>query len=196
MKRNNMLLSAGLPLLMLAGNALAIGCSQHTFGTCADGIVHWYDPDDGQICDPLDCGGGRAPPKTNVPGCPQYKGTEIRQTAPSYMPCFAKPAPSTTSVPPAAAPASTTVSTPTAPGKLTETVATDAEPTDATSPPASPAPSTTDPATLPVPAQEGSATDSTSSSSTSTTATDNSGSVMGGCLLAAAGAAIGAIVLV
>ncbi|KAM5348694.1 hypothetical protein ACJ41O_008518 [Fusarium nematophilum] len=36
----------------------------------------WYVPDSGEICAFLDCGGGRAPPKTTVPGCPQYEGTE------------------------------------------------------------------------------------------------------------------------
>ncbi|KAK3991489.1 hypothetical protein QBC44DRAFT_379712 [Cladorrhinum sp. PSN332] len=36
----------------------------------------WYLPDTGEICEFLDCGGGRAPPKTNVPGCGNYKGTD------------------------------------------------------------------------------------------------------------------------
>ncbi|CAG8321330.1 unnamed protein product [Penicillium salamii] len=35
----------------------------------------WYVPDTGEICTFLDCGGGRAPPKTNQPGCPLYSGT-------------------------------------------------------------------------------------------------------------------------
>lgn len=35
----------------------------------------WYVPDSGEICTFLDCGGGRAPPKTNQPGCPLYSGT-------------------------------------------------------------------------------------------------------------------------
>ncbi|KAJ5941905.1 hypothetical protein N7516_002073 [Penicillium verrucosum] len=35
----------------------------------------WYVPDSGEICSFLDCGGGRAPPKTTQPGCPQYSGT-------------------------------------------------------------------------------------------------------------------------
>ncbi|KAH6617182.1 hypothetical protein F5144DRAFT_385408 [Chaetomium tenue] len=35
----------------------------------------WYVPGTGELCEPVDCGGGRAPPKT-VPGCPAYKGTE------------------------------------------------------------------------------------------------------------------------
>lgn len=84
-------LAAVVPLLMAASPAAAFSCSTHTFTTCEDRIVHWYDPDDGMICDPLDCGGGRAPPKTNVPGCPQYKGTLTRATSASYLSCWTKP---------------------------------------------------------------------------------------------------------
>jgi hypothetical protein len=79
------LLSA-LPVLMLAKQALGFGCSTHSFTTCEDKIVHWFDPDDGMICDPLDCGGGRAPVKTGVPGCANYSGTETRGT--SYLSCW------------------------------------------------------------------------------------------------------------
>ncbi|KJZ74623.1 hypothetical protein HIM_05973 [Hirsutella minnesotensis 3608] len=42
----------------------------------------WYVPGSGEVCQMLDCGGGRAPPKTTVPGCPLYRGTE------TYMPSF------------------------------------------------------------------------------------------------------------
>ncbi|KAM0553308.1 hypothetical protein ACHAPJ_007321 [Fusarium lateritium] len=87
------LLSA-LPLLMLAEQALGFGCSTHSFTTCEDKIIHWFDPDDGMICDPLDCGGGRAPPKTDVPGCAGYTGTKIRGGV-SYLSCWK---PSTTLV--------------------------------------------------------------------------------------------------
>lgn len=76
-----------LQLLLLARMAVA-GCTTRSFTTCADRIVHWYDPTTGEICDPLDCGGGRAPPKTDVPGCPLYSGTATRPTSPSYLPCF------------------------------------------------------------------------------------------------------------
>ncbi|KAK2589966.1 hypothetical protein QQS21_012357 [Conoideocrella luteorostrata] len=79
-------LSVLLPLVLVTKVA-AFGCKTHSFTTCADNIVHWYDPDDGQICDPFDCGGGRAPPK-NKPGCPAYTGTEIFKTEPSYLPCW------------------------------------------------------------------------------------------------------------
>ncbi|TFA98148.1 hypothetical protein CCMA1212_010157 [Trichoderma ghanense] len=43
----------------------------------------WYVPGSGELCEFLDCGGGRAPPKTNVPGCPLYSGTETY--SPSYL---------------------------------------------------------------------------------------------------------------
>jgi hypothetical protein len=86
-----------LPLLLLAATHVsAFGCETHTFTQCADNIVHWYDPDDGQICDPLDCGGGRAPPKTDVPCCGNYQGTEACVDTPSYLPCFASMGKSTT----------------------------------------------------------------------------------------------------
>ncbi|KAK3308382.1 uncharacterized protein B0T15DRAFT_106706 [Chaetomium strumarium] len=77
-----------LALLMLATPALS-ACGTYTYGTCADGIVHWFDPNTGEICDPLNCGGDRAGPlRTDVPGCPAYKGTLTRPTEPSYMPCW------------------------------------------------------------------------------------------------------------
>lgn len=77
-------------LLAAARSVQAVGCATHTYGSCPDdNIVHWYDPDDGQICDPLDCGGGRAPAKTTEPCCTAaYTGTEVCVTTPSYLPCF------------------------------------------------------------------------------------------------------------
>ncbi|KAG6038444.1 hypothetical protein E4U41_004205 [Claviceps citrina] len=45
----------------------------------------WYVPGSGEVCQLLDCGGGRAPPKKTVPGCPLYKGTE------TYSPSFVDP---------------------------------------------------------------------------------------------------------
>ncbi|KAK0671934.1 hypothetical protein QBC41DRAFT_344264 [Cercophora samala] len=80
-----------LPIL-----ALALGAAAKTdIGGCVstsvpymtrDTLVYrsllWYLPDTGEICEILDCGGGRAPPKTNVPGCGNYAGTE------EYKPSF------------------------------------------------------------------------------------------------------------
>lgn len=40
----------------------------------------------GELCDFLDCGGGMAPPKTTVPGCPLYSGTA--SYSPSYLPGY------------------------------------------------------------------------------------------------------------
>lgn len=86
-------------LLAAARSASAAGCATHTYGSCADGIVHWYDPDDGQICDPLDCGGGRAPAKTTDPCCTAaYTGTAACVDTPSYMPCFTASSTSTATV--------------------------------------------------------------------------------------------------
>ncbi|KAF9880717.1 hypothetical protein CkaCkLH20_01759 [Colletotrichum karsti] len=42
----------------------------------------YFVPGTGEICAPLDCGGGRAPPKTTVPGCAAYVGTD------TYSPSF------------------------------------------------------------------------------------------------------------
>ncbi|CAJ0549726.1 Ff.00g033390.m01.CDS01 [Fusarium sp. VM40] len=92
-------LFSAIPVLMLTEKVLGFGCSTHSYTTCEDKIVHWFDPDDGMICDPLDCGGGRAPPK-HGPGCAGYTGTETRGT--SYLSCWK---PSTTLV---AAPAGPT----------------------------------------------------------------------------------------
>ncbi|RFU33257.1 hypothetical protein B7463_g3040, partial [Scytalidium lignicola] len=71
-----------------AGKVASAVCGIHSFTSCADGIVHWFDPLTGEICDPLDCGGGRAPPKTDVPGCPLYKGTATLATSASYLSCW------------------------------------------------------------------------------------------------------------
>lgn len=74
----------GLALLSLASSILAktdlAGC---TSTKAATGIVYWM-PDTGEICQLLDCGGGRAPPKTDVPGCAAYEGSAPYQ--PSFMP--------------------------------------------------------------------------------------------------------------
>jgi cytoskeletal protein RodZ len=61
------------------------GCiSSQTTNQWHEASMIWWVPDTGEICDFVDCGGGRAPPKTTVPGCPLYSGTET--VTPSYMP--------------------------------------------------------------------------------------------------------------
>ncbi|KAK0744312.1 hypothetical protein B0T21DRAFT_407426 [Apiosordaria backusii] len=80
-----------LPVLALALGAAAktdiAGCvSTEVPYMTRDTLVYrsllWYLPDTGEICEFLDCGGGRAPPKTTVPGCGSYEGTE------TYKPRF------------------------------------------------------------------------------------------------------------
>ncbi|EWG41780.1 hypothetical protein FVEG_03804 [Fusarium verticillioides 7600] len=79
-------LIAAVPVL--AKTDLA-GCTSYdTVLSNANGMYAsriWYVPDTGELCDFLDCGGGRAPPKTTVPGCPGYVGTA------TYSPLFINP---------------------------------------------------------------------------------------------------------
>lgn len=66
MFKSILLTTASLLLLTTPIHAV---CGIHTFGHCEDNITHWYDPLTGEVCDLIDCGGGRAPPKPNAPGC-------------------------------------------------------------------------------------------------------------------------------
>lgn len=59
------------------------GCTSTDVSSPAGASVAWYVPGTYELCDFLDCGGGRAPPKTTVPGCPQYSGTATY--SPSYL---------------------------------------------------------------------------------------------------------------
>lgn len=186
------MLTTALPLLMLAGNALAVGCSTHSFTTCEDQIVHWYDPDTGEVCDPLDCGGGRAPAKTDEPGCPLYTGTKVRTT--SYLSCFtpssalatATTSKSTTAESTASDSTSkeTSVASSTTAGGATGTGTSASETT----------PATTAAATLSSSMQASGAANgtATTSSSAAPVATTNAGNTLAGPLMAVAGAAIGA----
>ncbi|KAG9511971.1 hypothetical protein KCV07_g9782, partial [Aureobasidium melanogenum] len=58
------------------------GCTRTDVSSPAGASYAWIVPDTGELCDFLDCGGGRAPPKTTVPGCLLYVGTE------TYKPSF------------------------------------------------------------------------------------------------------------
>lgn len=58
------------------------GCTSTSVSSPAGASIAWYVPETGEICDLLDCGGGRAPPKTTIPGCPLYSGTA------SYSPLY------------------------------------------------------------------------------------------------------------
>ncbi|KAK4565446.1 hypothetical protein LTR86_004063 [Recurvomyces mirabilis] len=80
------LLPAALFTLALAKTDLS-GCTSTDVSSPAGASIAWYVPGTGEICAALDCGGGRAPPKTDVPGCPQYSGTGTY--SPSYNPAWA-----------------------------------------------------------------------------------------------------------
>ncbi|KAJ5744261.1 hypothetical protein N7533_009131 [Penicillium manginii] len=76
-------------LFGLAGIALArtdlAGCtSSQTTNQWHEASMIWWVPESGEICEFVDCGGGRAPPKTTQPGCPLYSGTAT--LTPNYMP--------------------------------------------------------------------------------------------------------------
>lgn len=58
------------------------GCTSTSVSSPTGASIAWYVPETGEVCDLLDCGGGRAPPKTTVPGCPLYSGTA------SYSPLY------------------------------------------------------------------------------------------------------------
>ena len=68
---------------VLAKTDLA-GCTSSA--TVKDGGYYaiWWVPETGEICQGIDCGGGRSPPKKDVPGCAAYTGT--LEYEPSYMP--------------------------------------------------------------------------------------------------------------
>ncbi|KAF5631059.1 siderophore biosynthesis [Fusarium sp. NRRL 25303] len=186
-----------IPLLMLAEQVLGFGCSTHSYTTCEDKIVHWFDPDDGMICDPLDCGGGRAPPKTGVPGCAGYTGTETIET--SYLSCWK---PSTTLVAAAAETTSETTVTETPEPSTVIEVETRTTTRHAVSASAElmGITSRTGSTTLaPILPSETKSTEEAVSTSTpaaaATTAAPNAARVMEGSLIAVAGVALGAIML-
>lgn len=69
------------PQVVLARTDLT-GCTSTSVSSPTGASIAWYVPETGEVCDFLDCGGGRAPPKTTVPGCPLYSGTA------SYSPLY------------------------------------------------------------------------------------------------------------
>ena len=76
-----------LTLLTFAVTALArtdlSGCTSSETVAYGGASMIYYVPGTGEICAFLDCGGGTAPPKTTVPGCPLYSGTASYE--PSYL---------------------------------------------------------------------------------------------------------------
>ncbi|KAF4452313.1 siderophore biosynthesis protein [Fusarium austroafricanum] len=77
-------LAALLYALPIAAKTDLEGCTSFTstvvvrptpgYGNTYETVI-WYVPDTLELCKGVDCGGGRAPPRS-VPGCPIYKGTE------------------------------------------------------------------------------------------------------------------------
>ncbi|RJE26907.1 Cell surface protein [Aspergillus sclerotialis] len=97
-------LSISLVLSVLAATAVARtdlkGCtSSATVNQWNEASMIWFVPENGEICDFPDCGGGRAPPKYDVPGCPLYTGTAT--LTPSYLPGYGPGAKPTATGPPA-----------------------------------------------------------------------------------------------
>lgn len=93
---NTILAAATFATLALARTDLE-GCTRTDVSSPAGASYAWYVPGTGELCEFLDCGGGRAPPKTTVPGCAAYVGTETY--SPSYLAGYqasATAAPSTT----------------------------------------------------------------------------------------------------
>ena len=78
-------LGAAFASVILAKTDLS-GCTSTVVSSPAGASYAWYVPGTGELCDMLDCGGGRAPPKTDVPGCPLYTGTA--SYSPSYLPGY------------------------------------------------------------------------------------------------------------
>lgn len=201
-------LASVVPLLLplLAGTAHAV-CGIHSYTACEDNIVHWFDPLTGEVCDPIDCGGGRAPPKTG-PGCPGYTGTVVRSV--SYLSCWtpssATPAPTTLATSTAAAvvtpeetPSSTTTTTTTTTPSDSDTaatltmvvttpIATSTGVTDGGS-------LTTPPATLPtVETTDAGASGTAGGTTAQPQPTANAGTLIDGAWRAALGAAIGGVI--
>ena len=84
------------------------GCTSTDVSSPAGASIAWYIPDTGELCEFLDCGGGRAPPKTTVPGCPGYSGTA--SYSPSYLTGYVQATASSSSAASASASASTSTS--------------------------------------------------------------------------------------
>ena len=95
---NAFLATATFATMALARTDLE-GCTRTDVSSPAGASYAWYVPGTGEVCEILDCGGGRAPPKTTVPGCAAYSGTETY--SPSYLAGFqasATAAPSTSAL--------------------------------------------------------------------------------------------------
>ncbi|KAJ5298813.1 uncharacterized protein N7443_006933 [Penicillium atrosanguineum] len=201
-------LSIAASVLTLATTVLG-GCETISYTTCADNIVHWYNPTNGEVCDPLDCGGGRAPVKYDVPCCAAYRGTEPCVSTTSTLSCW-KPSSVLASSTAASTSAEATeatvtetaiISTSTGAAKTSES-----DPGSSTAPMTTTAPTTSNAATTSkseesssgsvASSESASPSDSAATSSSAAPVSTNIAGGFVGSLKAVAGAAIGAIVLV
>ncbi|KAF2634814.1 hypothetical protein P280DRAFT_485212 [Massarina eburnea CBS 473.64] len=109
-------------ILALAATAFAktnlAGCTSSAVGAS----LLWYVPGTGEICSILDCGGGRAPPKTTVPGCAAYSGTA--SYTPSFIPGYGQASATGASATSASSAYAAVSSVPTAPATSASTILT------------------------------------------------------------------------
>ena len=189
-------LTSVVPLLPLLARTTHAVCGIHSFTSCDDNIVHWFDPLTGEVCDPVDCGGGRAPPKTG-PGCPGYTGTVVLSV--SYLSCWTPSSatpPSTLATstvaadeaPSATSPGSETTTTPT---MVPTTSIVTTQVTDGGS---LVTPSTTPPATLPTVSATGAGGSVTGGTTAQAEPTANAGNLVDGSWHAILGVAIGGVI--
>ncbi|KAJ5195307.1 uncharacterized protein N7498_008745 [Penicillium cinerascens] len=195
-------LTTAASLLMLATTVFG-ACETISYTACQDSIVHYYDPTNGEVCDPLDCGGGQAPVKYDVPCCDAYTGTEPCVSTTSTLSCWtlssilASSTPASSSAEATESTVTETVPAPTSTSaaKTSENdTGTSSAPMTTTAPTTTNAPSTTDAATQST--SEKSSNGSAASSSSAHPVSTNIAAGFVGSLKAVAGAAIGAIVLV
>ncbi|KAJ5153698.1 uncharacterized protein N7500_009137 [Penicillium coprophilum] len=197
------IIPAAASLLMLATTAFG-ACNSYT--ACADKTIHWYDPTNGEVCDPLHCGGDRAGPlKRDIPCCPAYTGTEPCIITTSTLSCWSPSTAAPSTAASASAAENTSATTTTKSNATVDTGASSSTGTSSTGVAAetsshtilgsTTAPSTTEPPTQSADSKTSETGSDNSSSSTPPVSTNIAASRVGP-LMAVAGAAIGAVILV
>ncbi|KAJ5966800.1 hypothetical protein N7501_003048 [Penicillium viridicatum] len=193
----NTTLPTAASLLMLATTVFA-ACESISYTTCADTIVHWYDPTNGQVCDPIDCGGGRAPVKYDEPCCAAYRGTEPCVSTTSTLSCWSPSTVAASSTIASASSAETTSASTTATATANTSVPSSTKAAAETSS-HSISGTATAPSTTEAPTQSTSSeteTGSANSSSSAQPVSTNIAGTHGGPLMAVAGAVVGAVILI
>ncbi|KAJ5391273.1 hypothetical protein N7509_006763 [Penicillium cosmopolitanum] len=174
----------GLASIALARTDLAGCTSSQTTNQWHEASMIWWVPESGEICEFVDCGGGRAPPKTTQPGCPLYSGTAT--LTPNYMPGWGpngKIAASTTTVAETTSSSTSSSKTKTT-GDSTESATTTTDSMVTPAPTSSPAVSMTT-VTSPT-SKSGNATSSAATSTKTGNAAGASSANMGGIMVIAA----------